>query len=152
MHPSVPTPPADPTRPAVKARPADGRAEAAAAPRVAFQGEPGAFSEEAVLAAFAASTPLAVPTWRSVFEAVRDGAVDAGVVAIENSLAGTIRETYDLLFEWYDAGIRVVGEVSVPVRLALLVPVTLAVVLIAVIFAGRERTIAGEMLTALTLV
>lgn len=120
MHPSVPTPPADPTRPAVRARPADGRAEAAAAPRVAFQGEPGAFSEEAVLAAFAAATPLAVPTWRSVFEAVRDGAVDAGVVAIENSLAGTIRETYDLLFEWYDAGIRIVGEISVPVRLALL--------------------------------
>ena len=95
-------------------------------PKVAFQGEPGAFSEEAVLAYFgsdeaadAESHRLAVPTWRAVFEAVRDETVDAGVVAIESSLAGSIRETYDLLSEFYEAGIRIVGEVSVPVRLAL---------------------------------
>ncbi len=42
-----------------------------------------------------------------------------GVVAIESSLAGSIRETYDLLSEFYDDGIRIVGETSVPVRLAL---------------------------------
>jgi prephenate dehydratase len=88
--------------------------------KVAFQGEPGAFSEEAVLAFFGVGVqPEPVPTWRSVFEMVRDGSVDAGVVAIESSLAGSIRETYDLLSEFYDAGIRIVGEVSVPVRLAL---------------------------------
>jgi prephenate dehydratase len=86
-------------------------------PRVAFQGEPGAFSEEAVLAFFAHPQPVAVPTWRAVFEGVRDGAVDAGVVAIESSLAGSIRETYDLLAEF---DLRIVGAVSVPVRLALL--------------------------------
>lgn len=93
---------------------------------IAFQGEPGAFSEEAVIAYFGSDTTAvagpnrqAVPTWRAVFEAVRDGAVDAGVVAIESSLAGSIRETYDLLSEFYDAGVRIVGEVSVPVRLAL---------------------------------
>jgi len=87
---------------------------------VAFQGEPGAFSEEAVLSFFGDGVqPGPVPTWRSVFEKVRDGSVDAGVVAIESSLAGSIRETYDLLSEFYDAGIRIVGEVSVPVRLAL---------------------------------
>jgi prephenate dehydratase len=85
--------------------------------RVAFQGEPGAFSEEAVLAFFADPEPIAVPTWRAIFESVRDGAVDAGVVAIENSLAGSIRETYDLLGEF---DLRIVGAVSVPVRLALL--------------------------------
>jgi prephenate dehydratase len=100
--------------------------------KVAFQGEPGAFSEEAVIAYFGAETAdvadaagtarldrEALPTWRAVFEAVRDGTVDAGVVAIESSLAGSIRETYDLLSEFYEAGIRIVGEVSVPVRLAL---------------------------------
>ena len=91
---------------------------------VVFQGEPGAFSEEAVLAFFGddalAPERLAVPTWRSVFEAVADGPADRGVVAIESSLAGTIRETYDLLAEFYDAGVRIVGEVNVPVRLALL--------------------------------
>jgi prephenate dehydratase len=87
---------------------------------IAFQGEPGAFSEEAVLAFFGdgiEATP--VPTWRAVFEAVRDGTTSAGVAAIESSVAGSIRETYDLLSEFYDDGIRIVGETSVPVRLAL---------------------------------
>ena len=87
---------------------------------VAFQGEPGAFSEEAVHAFFGDQPETrAVPSWRSVFEAVRDGEATAGVVAIESSLAGSIRETYDLLSEFYDDGIRIVGETSVPVRLAL---------------------------------
>jgi prephenate dehydratase len=86
-------------------------------PRVAYQGEPGAFSEEAALGFFADPQPLAVPTWRAIFEAVRDGTVDAGVVAIENSLAGSIRETYDLLGEF---DLRIVGAVSVPIRLSLL--------------------------------
>jgi prephenate dehydratase len=62
----------------------------------------------------------AVPTWRAVFEAVADGSAERGVIAIESSLAGTIRETYDLLSEFYDRGVRIVGEVAVPVRLALL--------------------------------
>jgi prephenate dehydratase len=92
--------------------------------RVVFQGEPGAFSEEAVLTFFgegdAAPERTAVPTWRAVFEAVADGSADRGVIAIESSLAGSIRETYDLLAEFYDAGIRIVGEVTVLVRLALL--------------------------------
>jgi prephenate dehydratase len=92
-------------------------------PRVVHQGEPGAFSEEAALAFFGddpAMPRTAVPTWRAVFEAVAADRGTAGVVAIESSLAGTIRETYDLLAEFYDAGVRIVGEVSVPVRLALL--------------------------------
>ena len=86
-------------------------------PRVAFQGEPGAFSEEAALSFFAEPDAVAMPSWRAVFEAVRDGTVDAGVIAIENSLGGSIRETYDLLYE-FDLGI--VGEVTVAVRLALM--------------------------------
>ncbi len=88
---------------------------------VVFQGEPGAFSEEAVLRySGEGSERIAVPTWRAVFEAVADGSAAAGVVAIESSLAGTIRETYDLLAEFYDRDVRIVGEVTVPVRLALL--------------------------------
>ena len=90
------------------------------APRVAFQGEPGAFSEEAALGFFGEAVDAhPVPTWRAVFEAVASEGDDAGVVAIESSLAGSIRETYDLLSEFYDRGVRIVGEVSVPVRLAL---------------------------------
>ena len=86
-------------------------------PKVAYQGEPGAFSEEAALAYFADARPIAVPSWRAVFEAIRDGTVDSGVVAIENSLGGSIRETYDLLYEF---DLRIVGEVTVAVRLALM--------------------------------
>src|SRR5882672_9009181 len=91
---------------------------------VVYQGEPGAFSEEAVLAFFGegpdAPDRTAVPTWRAVFEAVAGGSADRGVIAIESSLAGSIRETYDLLAEFYDDSVRIVGEVGVPVRLALL--------------------------------
>jgi prephenate dehydratase len=86
-------------------------------PRVAYQGEPGAFSEEAVLGYFAAPTAVPVPSWRSVFESIASGEVDTGVVAIENSLGGSIRETYDLLGEF---ALTIVGEVTVPVRLALM--------------------------------
>ena len=86
-------------------------------PRVAYQGEPGAFSEEAVLAYFAEPTAVAVPSWRAVFDGITDGTVDAGVVAIENSLGGSIRETYDLLYEF---ALCITGEVTVPVRLALM--------------------------------
>jgi prephenate dehydratase len=87
-------------------------------PRVAFQGEPGAFSEEGVLSAFAAPTIVALPTWHEVLEAVHDGSVDAGVVPIERSAGGSVREVYDLLFKFDE--MRIVAEVTVPVRLALL--------------------------------
>jgi prephenate dehydratase len=90
----------------------------AASPRVAFQGEPGAFSEEAVLLAFAAAQAVAVPTWRAVFEAVHSGQVEAGVVPIERSAGGSVREIYDLLFSFDE--LRIVAEITVPVRLALL--------------------------------
>ena len=88
------------------------------APRVAFQGEPGAFSEEGVLSAFVAPQAVAVPTWRAVFQAVHDGTADAGVVPIERSSGGSVREIYDLLFKFDE--IRIVAEVTVPVHLALL--------------------------------
>ena len=89
--------------------------------QVVYQGEPGAFSEEAVIGFFGDEADrAAVPTWRAVFEAVANGSAAAGVIAIESSLAGTIRETYDLLMEFHDRDVRIVGEVTVPVRLALL--------------------------------
>jgi prephenate dehydratase len=92
--------------------------EPSVSPRVAYQGEPGAFGEEGVLSAFAAPQAVAMPTWRAVFEAVNDGTVDAGVLPIERSKGGTVREIYDLLFKFDE--LRIVGEVTVPVHLALL--------------------------------
>jgi prephenate dehydratase len=95
-----------------------GPAQAVRAPRVAFQGEPGAFSEEGVLAAFAQPNAVALPTWHEVFEAVHSGEADAGVVPIERSAGGSVREIYDLLFKFDE--MRIVAEVTVPVSLALL--------------------------------
>jgi prephenate dehydratase len=85
--------------------------------RVAYTGEPGAFAEEAVVRFFASPATVATGSFREVFEAVRDGAADAGVVPVESSLLGTIRENLDLLWAF---DVPIVGEVSVRVRLALL--------------------------------
>jgi prephenate dehydratase len=83
---------------------------------VAFAGEPGAFAEDAVLAALGDVPRLAVGSFRDVFTAVTGERARAGVLPIENLLNGTVRETYDLLLE-HD--LQVVGEVVVPVRLCL---------------------------------
>ena len=85
--------------------------------RVAYSGEPGAFAEDAVLQFFATSEPLPVTSFRAVFEAVRDGTAFAGVVPVESSLLGTIRENLDLLWAF---DLPIAGEVTVPVRLALM--------------------------------
>ncbi len=83
---------------------------------IAYAGEPGAFAEDAVLAAFGDVERTALPSFRSVFEAVASVEASAGVVPIENVINGTVRENYDLLVE-FDLAIH--GEVMVPVRLCL---------------------------------
>lgn len=83
---------------------------------VAYAGEPGAFAEDAVIAAFGEVPRTAVGSFRDVFATVTGGTAGAGLLPIENLLNGTVRETYDLLLE-YD--LRVTGEVVVPVRLCL---------------------------------
>lgn len=65
--------------------------------RIAIQGEPGSFSHEAALKAQTEATILPCALSAEVFAAVRDGAVDAAVIPIENSLAGSVLEHYDLL-------------------------------------------------------
>lgn len=87
---------------------------------VAYQGIAGAFSEEALVQHFGETVErTGHPSFAAVFTAVAAGAMDAGVVPIENSLAGSILETYDLLLE-HD--LHVVGEVTVAVRHVLLAP------------------------------
>ena len=85
-------------------------------PPIAYAGEPGAFAEDAVLAAFGDVARTPVGSFRDVFSAVAAGdataeAGVAGVVPIENVINGTVRENYDLLLE-YD--LQIVGEVVVP--------------------------------------
>ena len=83
---------------------------------VVYAGEPGAFAEDAVLAARGDVFRRAVPGFREVFEAVTAGEAMVGVIPIENLVNGTVRENYDLLLE-HD--LVIVGEVVVPVRLCL---------------------------------
>lgn len=85
--------------------------------RVGYQGEPGAFSEQAVTGLFPDGEPVPIRTLRQVFEAVEGGEVGHGVVPLENSLAGSINETYDLLSR---GKAFVVGEIVVAVDHALL--------------------------------
>lgn len=65
--------------------------------RIAIQGEPGSFSHEAALKARPEATILPCALSAEVFAAVRDGGADAAVIPIENSLAGSVLEHYDLL-------------------------------------------------------
>ncbi|HLZ64332.1 MAG TPA: prephenate dehydratase [Ktedonosporobacter sp.] len=88
--------------------------------RVAFQGELGAFGDEAVQIYFSAEArPESVPyrTFADVFRAVATGEVEYGLVPVENSQAGSINDTYDLLRQ-HD--LFVIGEISHPVNHCLL--------------------------------
>jgi prephenate dehydratase len=87
-----------------------------AGPLAAFSGEPGAFAEDALLAALEAPRSVPVAGFREVFETVHEGRAEVGVLPIENVVNGTVRENYDLLLE-HDLVIR--GEIVVPVRLCL---------------------------------
>lgn len=88
--------------------------------RVAFQGEFGAFSEEAARQALGPQAePLPCRTLRDLFEAVQGGVAPLGVIPVENSRAGTIPESYDLLLQHT---LRVRGEVAVRVQQCLLAP------------------------------
>jgi prephenate dehydratase len=66
---------------------------------VAFQGERGAYSEDAVTSLYPDAEPKAFRALTEVFEAVESRAVERGVVPVENSQAGSINDTYDLLLK-----------------------------------------------------
>lgn len=84
---------------------------------VAFQGESGAYSERAVEALFTSARTIPSHSLREVFETVEIGAADFGVVPLENSYAGSINETYDLLVRH---GLVVVAEKIVRISHSLL--------------------------------
>jgi prephenate dehydratase len=80
--------------------------------RIAYQGEPGAFSEAAALQFWPDAEPVACRAFEDVFEAVKAGSVDCGVLPIENSIGGSIHRNFDLLLE---NDLPIVGEVELPV-------------------------------------
>jgi prephenate dehydratase len=86
--------------------------------RVAYQGEPGAYSDEAVSALFPEGQATGFPTFRLTFDALAMGAADAAVLPVENSSAGVVQEVSDLL--WELPGLRIVRDHVQPVRHCLL--------------------------------
>ncbi len=87
---------------------------------IGFQGEHGAYSEEALYQHFGEDvTPIPCRSFDDVFDGVRDDRLDFGVVPVENSLAGSINKTYDLLL---DHDLRVHGEIFLRVQHCLLMP------------------------------
>ena len=80
---------------------------------VAFQGEVGAFSEEACRHLYPDGHVRPLPSFESVFNAVHEGSADRGVVPIENSLHGSVHSNYDLLEEH---NLYIVGEINLRIR------------------------------------
>ena len=86
--------------------------------RVAFQGEPGAFSEAAAVQLFGESiVTVPRPTFDATFRAIAEGAADALLVPVENSLAGSVVRVYDLLLE---SELTITAETILPIELHLI--------------------------------
>ncbi len=85
---------------------------------VAYQGLAGAFSEAAAAALFPGASLLPRRTFAEVFAALEASEVNAAVVPVENTHAGSVADVYDLLRQ--HTGAKVVAEVIVRVRHCLL--------------------------------
>ena len=85
--------------------------------KIAFQGEPGAFSHAAAHALFPADEALPCTTFEDTISAVQLGRADFGVVPVENSLYGRITDIYHLL---PDSGLFITGEHFLRVEMNLL--------------------------------
>ena len=82
--------------------------------RAAFQGEPGAFSEAAAIQLLGERiTTVPRATFDAAFRAVPEGAADALLVPVENSLAGSVVRVYDLLLE---SDLAIVAETILPIE------------------------------------
>jgi prephenate dehydratase len=80
---------------------------------VAYPGREGAHSFQAAEALWPEATLRSLPSFRAVADAVANGDVDAGVLPVESSLAGSVAETHDLLFE---SPLSVIGQVVLPIE------------------------------------
>ena len=80
--------------------------------KIAYQGEPGAFSEAAARRLEPDAALIPCRSFEEVFEAVDAGPASHGVLPIENSIGGSIHRNYDLLVEHQ---LPVVSEVELPV-------------------------------------
>ena len=82
--------------------------------KAAFLGEIGSYSHKACIQYFGEQvTPMPVNSFKALFEAVKEGNPHFGIIPLENSLAGSVHENYDLLLE-YD--LRIVGEIMLRIK------------------------------------
>ena len=82
--------------------------------RIAIQGDAGSFHDAAAQHLYGTNyTLVACENFRDVFDAISEGVADAGVVAVENSLYGSLHETYDMIVHWR---YPIVGEVSLNIH------------------------------------
>lgn len=87
---------------------------------IAFQGEPGAYSEQAIRQHFGDTVQtLPCRSFAEIFDAIRDGRATHGMLPVENSLAGTVIPAYDQLV---DHDLHVQAEVIVRVEHCLVAP------------------------------
>ena len=85
--------------------------------RIAFQGDPGAYSHEACLKARPEMEPLPCKTFEDVIESVRSKQADLAMLPIENTTYGRVADIHRLLPE---SGLHVVDEAFVRVRICLM--------------------------------
>lgn len=86
--------------------------------RVAFQGEPGAFSEAAAIQLLGdAITTVPRPTFDATFAAIADCTADAILAPVENSLAGSVVRVFDLLLQ---SRLAIVAETILPIEMQLI--------------------------------
>ncbi|SPF79950.1 prephenate dehydratase [Pseudoprimorskyibacter insulae] len=85
--------------------------------RIAFQGEPGAYSHEACIAARPDMEALPCRTFDDVIEAVRSGEAELAMLPVENSTYGRVADIHSLL---PNSGLNIIDEHFVRVRIALM--------------------------------
>ena len=86
--------------------------------RVAYLGPPGTYSETAALAYAPDAELIPHPSFTAAARQVESGGADAAVVAIENSLEGSVTETLDLLV--HGTELSITGEIVIPIYHCLL--------------------------------
>jgi len=85
---------------------------------VAFQGEPGAFSDGAARSLVPGGTTAGFGTFDEAIGAVATGDTSYAVLPVENSISGPIPRIYDLL--WIHAGLAIVDELVLPIEQTLI--------------------------------
>jgi prephenate dehydratase len=86
--------------------------------RIAFQGELGANSHEACVAAFPDMEPVPHAAFEEAFDAVKNGDCQLGMIPVENSIAGRVADVHHLL---PSSGLKIIGERFKPIHFQLMV-------------------------------